>query len=252
MKLEIYSTKGEKNEAHKMLTDMVENELLNVAYADVIRWRVRGYLKDKCIDNYYVAYTDEKCLSRLWTGWGKHKDAVGNFGHFKTLEELRGQGIGKKILEMWKEDIFGRDDLPLALFCSAKPRIAAVYASYGFVKAIPSQNEEENFLYNPLKNAPATFDEFCKDYYKPSDTLIHKRADIEYRHEIDCLLKFALVSIGEEFNMGEYELIEEYIVRCPERVGMLFTEDGHCVGWSLDDKIKVHPIYKDAQITDER
>lgn len=251
MKFGKYIAGQEKSEAFYKLTDMVENELLNVAYADVIRWRVRGYLKDKCVDNYYVAYNDEKCLSRLWTGWGRHKDAVGNFGHFVTVEELRGQGIGTKMLKFWKEDILSRDDLPLALFCTAKPRLAEIYADYGFVKAVPSQ-DGEYYLYNPLGKSPATFKEFCDKYYQPSETLVHKKPDLQYRHELDCLLRFAFCNMGEEFGMGEYALVEEYIVRCPERVGMLFSKDGHCVGWSLDGKIKVHPLYEDAQIIEER
>lgn len=234
------------NDAHKALWNMVKDEFPDKAYTETIRRRVKGELADLCTDNYFVAHDGEKCYSRLWTGWGKHKNSVGNFGHFLTLEECRGKGIGREVLKLWAADVFSRSDAPLALFCSATPEITEIYRPYGFREIDP--NRKGGYLYCPLGNSPETFKEFCDGYYKPSKTLIHKPGNMEFRHELDCLLRFAFYFLDDDFNMGEYSYVEEYLIYCPQRVGMLFSEDGHCVGWSLDGKIKVHPIYKDCKI----
>ena len=108
-----------RNAAYNALLNMVGDELPNEAHTQIIRRRLQGEFLNICTDNYYVAYEGDKCYSRLWTGWGKHKDSVGNFGHFLTLPEKRGQGIGREILKIWTSDIKGRSDVPLALFCTA-------------------------------------------------------------------------------------------------------------------------------------
>ena len=105
-----------KNEGYNALCDMVRDELPGVAHTEIIRRRLQGEFADLCTDNYYIAHENGRCYSRLWTGWGKHKDAVGNFGHFLTLSEKRGQGLGREIIKKWKADIKGRGDAPLALF----------------------------------------------------------------------------------------------------------------------------------------
>lgn len=215
----------------------------------VMKRRIMGEYKDICTDNYYIAYNEEKCLSRLWTGWGKHKDSIGNFGHFLTLPECRGKGIGREVLKMWIKDMKERPDAPMALFCTASPEIAEIYRPYGFREALP--NQKGGPLYMPIGNSSETFNDFCEEYFKPSDTLVHKKATLEYRHEVDCLLRFAFSLKGLGFTMGESYYIEEYLVRCPERVGFLFSNDGHCVGWSLDGKKKIYPLYENAEIIEE-
>ena len=215
----------------------------------VMKRRIMGEYKDICTDNYYIAYNDEKCLTRLWTGWGKHKDSIGNFGHFLTLPECRGMGLGRETLKMWIKDTKERPDAPLAFFCSAAPKIADIYRPYGFREILPEAYG--GFLYMPLGDSPETFKEFCDKYYQPSDTLVHKKATLEYRHEVDCLLKFALSLEGIGYNIGKIAFVEAALVNCPEKVGMFFSQDGHCVGWSFDGENKIHPLYNNSKIIEE-
>ena len=238
------------NQAHKALWDMVKNEYPDRLYTETIRKRVKGELANVCIDNYYVAREGEKCICRLWTGWGKHKDAIGNFGHFLTLPEYRGKGIGGEVLKLWARDIFSRSQLPLGLFCTATASVTEIYRPYGFREI--ASDRQGGYLYCPLGNSPQTFEELCANYYNPSEFLIHKPASMEFRHEVDCLLRFALSLQGDDdFRAGEYNSLEELINHNPNGVGMLFSEDGHCVGFTYNDEVvKIYPIYKNAKIID--
>ena len=119
-------------DAQLSLQKMLENENIGVSYADMMRYRVSNRAATQCTDTYYVAHSDGRALSRLWNGWGRHQDAIGNFGNFVTLEELRGQGIGHKMLDFWFEDISARDDLPLCFLCMGEKRAAKLYFPYGF------------------------------------------------------------------------------------------------------------------------
>ena len=102
--------------------------------------------------------------------------------------------------------------------------------------------------YRPCGDSPETFKEFCDRYYKPSGVLTLKKATLEYRHEIDCLLKFAYVDIGLQFGLSGLKGVEEALLYSKEKAGMLFSQDGHCVGWSFDGEMQLHPLYKDAEI----
>ena len=44
------------------------------------------------------------------------------------------------------------------------------------------------------------------------------------------------------------ESVEAALLTAPQRCGMLFAEDGHCVGWSFDGAVQVHPMYENAVI----
>lgn len=238
------------NQAHKALWNMVKDEYPDKLYTQTIRKRVKGELADICTDNYYIARDGEKCVCRLWTGWGKHNDAIGNFGHFLTLPEYRGKGVGRQVLKLWAQDIFSRSQLPLGLFCTATASITEIYRPYGFREIAPDR--QGGYLYCPLGDSPQTFEELCNNYYKPSEILMHKPASMEFRHEVDCLLRFALSLYGDDdFAVGEYHYLEELINLNPKRVGMLFSKDGHCVGWTFDGQvIKLHPLYKNSKIID--
>ncbi len=89
---------------------------LSLSYAQMMLNRVNGIYKDQCVDTYYIAQDNGEMFSRLWNGWGKHTNAVGNFGNFLTLEKARGMGLGRELLSMWNKDISEREDIPLALF----------------------------------------------------------------------------------------------------------------------------------------
>ena len=243
MIFEKYTPDNRPCEARAALEEMMRGVDEGKSYADTIRLRLSGVLADECNDTYYLAREGESALARHWNGWGRHPDAIGNWGNFYTDAECRGRGIGGALLRFWYEDFERRDDLPLCFLCSAAtPELVAWYSRFGFRVAI--EGTDHGALYMPVGDSPASFREFYKSYYQPSATLSHKPATFEYRHEIDCLLRFALRDIGMEFGIGECKSIESALLYYPERVEMLFSEDGHCVGWSLDGKRQVYSIYE--------
>ena len=235
--------------AGQALARMLSDEAPGKSYADAMRARVAGTLSDVCTDTYFVALDGDACVSRLWYGWGTHERAIGNFGNFLTLEQYRGQGIGTRLLETWYADLQDRKDLPLALFCTSAPKAARMYEGYG-MRPI-DQNATYGPSYMPLGDSPASFADFCEDYYQPSDFLISRPATFAYRHEIDCLLKFALLACGASLGIGEMPNAEHAILYAPERARMLFTERGRCVGWSVDGQVQVYPLYENLKIETE-
>ena len=236
---------NEQTEAQAALADMLREENLGVSYADMMRYRVGNYAAKLCLDTYYVAHGEGKAYSRLWNGWGRHAGAIGNFGNFVTLEELRGQGLGHRMLEVWHSDLSSRADLPLCFLCMGEKRAAKLYFPYGF-RTI-EKNAAWGPLYMPLGDSPEDFREFCEGYYQPSDTLIRRKATVEWRHEIDCLLKYSLWSIGMD-HMINGKIMEQALLYSPDAAELLFTEDGKCVGWMLDGEVMVHPIYQKSEI----
>lgn len=235
-----------KNEGYYALCDMVKDELPDASHTKIIRRRLEGEFADLCTDNYYIAYEGDKCYSRLWTGWGKHKDAIGNFGHFLTLPEKRGQGLGREVIKKWTADIKSRGDAPLALFCTATPQITEIYRPLGFREISPEA--KGGFLYCPLGNSPETFKEFCDLYYIPGKKIYQKPASMQFRHELDCLLRFAFSNLKENFNIGDCYYVEDYFVNCPEKLSIFFDERDHVVGWSYEDETRIHPAYKNCEI----
>ena len=158
----------------------------------------------------------------------------------------RGQGLGHRMLELWYEDIQSRQDLPLGLFCSAAERPARLYFPYGFRPALTGRTYGP--LYMPLGDSPKTFRAFCEMYYQPTQVLLRRPAALEWRHEIDCLLKFALLEEGLTFGMGETVNLEGALLYAPGRASLLFTEQGRCVGWELDGIAQMHPAYDGKEI----
>ena len=246
MIIEKYIAGSGETAAQKILYNMLKDYKLGESFSDMLRYRVSGKAANSCNDIYYIAHQDDKGLSRLWNGWGKHDNAIGNFGNFVTIEEMRGKGVGKKMLEVWFEDLQNQSSPPLGLFCTAAIRPAQLYFPYGFRPAISGQ--EYGPLYMPIGNSPKTFNEFCDMYYTPTDKLIRRSADIEWRHEIDCLLKFAFIERGLSFGIGGVSSMEEALLYSPENAEMLFTENGRCVGWIYKEQIQVYPTYKNVEI----
>jgi len=237
--------------AARLLREHAENLDQDASYAQMIRYRAAGRAAELCRDTYYIARTpdpDARFVARLWNGWGRHRDAIGNFGNFFTLEEYRGQGVGKLVLEYWLEDRRAQKDLPLAFFCSAgKENLVALYARYGFRLAV--ENTVIGPLYLPLGNSPATFREFCEEYYSPADSLETIPATVEWRHEIDCLLKFALRREGEKISLGGFVNLEQVLMQAPQTPAEIYRiPNGHAVGWSVltpqGKESVVHPRYR--------
>lgn len=219
------------------------------SYLPMMQHRVAGKAVDACNDTYYIAMEGDEIVSRLWHGWGKHSNAVGNFGNFMTKEAAQGQGVGRKLLNMWYEDLMQQLDRPLGLFCSAKNGyLIDLYGGYGFTQAVVLENF--SMLYKPLDDSPATFGELCEDYYCRAKSLTVRPATIEWRHEIDLLLKFALKAEGENLGLPGCKSLEEAIVW--PHIGnaqLLFTEKNRPVGWSFTgpDGVthwQIHPKYR--------
>lgn len=244
-------TAGDKSsKAYFAISKMLDGYKPEETFSQMMRYRISGQSADECHDVYYVAHEDGKAVSRHWMGWGKHKEAVGNWGNFFTDEEYRGKGIGGQVLKAWHEDFKNTENLPLCFMCSASESLAKYYSRFGFVPAI--DNAEYGPLYMPVGSSPKTFRKFTEWYYKPCENLFHKKASVGYRHEIDCLLRFALQNENTAFGIGETESIERALLHYPERAGMLFTPDGRCVGWSVDGIIQLYPVYEKSKIIDMR
>lgn len=247
MILEKYIPGEVKNDAYTALQGMIRDIDKGKSYADMMRLRVSGQVSSACNDVYYVAHELGRALARHWNGWGKHPDAIGNWGNFYTDEQYRGQGIGGKLLQFWFEDFQSATDLPLCFLCSTGTReLASLYSRFGFRPAI--EGTECGPLYMPVGDSPASFREFCATYYRPSAVLEHRPADVAYRHEIDCLLRFVYMDRDLQFGIKGLPGIEQALLYYPNRCGMLFSDDGHCVGWSFDGETQVHPLYIDSII----
>ena len=242
----VYCPEQGASEAGVALSRMLAEESPGKSYADAMRARVSGALAEECTDTYFVAHEHGACVSRLWYGWGTHDNAIGNFGNFLTLESHRGQGIGTTLLEMWYADLQSRTDLPLGLFCTSAPRAARMYAEYGMRPIADGATYGPSYM--PLGESPAGFSDFCDAYYQPANLLISRPAGFAYRHEIDCLLKFALLARGESLGIGDVPSAEQAILYSPERASLLFTESGRCVGWAVDGQAQTHPQYTHCKI----
>lgn len=237
---------GEReSEAQIALAKMLENENIGTSYADMMRYRVSNLAANECLDTYYVAHEGGKAYSRLWNGWGKHKNAIGNFGNFVTLEEIRGLGLGHRMLDHWYADISSREDLPLCFLCMGDKRAAKLYFPYGFQTI--EKGEQWGPLFMPLGDSPTDFGELCDLYYQPTSALFRRPATLEWRHEIDCLLKYSLWSMGLDYTI-EGKILEQALLYYPNTAELLFTDGDRCVGWMLNGKAKVHPKYTNTPI----
>lgn len=217
---------------------------LGVPYADMLRRRAAGELRDLCTDIYFLATENGELLSRLWCGWGKHTGAVANFGNFVTRADLRGRGIGRALLADWQNCIARRADAPLVFFCNAgAPHLVKFYAPYGFRLAV--DGTEAGPLYCPIGSSPATFREFCAEYYTPCEHLTVRPATVEYRHEIDCLLRFALMNEGETLGVAGFGSVEEaYLRGALSEIVFYFNDAEGVVGWGRGEEAQVYPAYR--------
>lgn len=200
-----------------------------------------------CHEIFFTASEENKCLSRIWMGYGKHEKSVANWGAVFTLEEYRGQGICGKLLSYCFECLPSLEVPPLALFCTAGTRrLADLYGKFGFVPAIHGWHYGP--LYRPLGNSPTTFQTFCNQYYTETKYLKTVPATFDYRNEIDCLLKFALTDIGLEYGINGETDLADILMKNPNRAKIILTAENRCVGWILDGKSQIHPNYCNTPI----
>ena len=220
----------------------------NMSYSQMMRMRASGKASAECTDVYYLCCDgDDNLISRLWMGWGKHENSVGNWGNFFTSPKHRGQGIGRKMLDMWQADLSERHDLPTALFCTAGDEgLVRLYAPYGFRPAL--KNATCGPLYCPLGDSPESFEDFCREYYKPAKSIEFKPATLEWRHEIDCLYKFAMLDVGLEYLPHGMSSLESALLENDINAEIIFTDANIPVGLASINKdgkksITVHPNY---------
>ena len=238
IKSEKYVVGSERDHVYRSLYEMIPKD------DKYMHLRLSGELLDVCNDIYFLTHDDGKGLSRLWMCYGKHENAVSNWGAVYTAEEARGKGLCARTLDYCFEQIDAMEDPPLALFCTAGD-VARLYKRYGFVPAL--KGTDKGPLYRPSANAPKTFGEFCESYYTPTDELFVIDADFGWRNEIDCLLRFALWDIGEEFGIKDVTDLYVLLMQTPERAKIILTKENRCVGWAVDDIMQLHPKYRDVK-----
>lgn len=238
VKSEKYVVGSERDAVYKTLYEMISKD------DTYMHLRLSGALADVCTDMYFVTHEDGKGMSRVWMCYGKHENAVANWGAVYTEEECRGKGYCQKNLDYCFEEVNALKNPPTALFCTAGD-ITAFYRRYGFVPAI--KGTEKGRLYRPCGNSPKTFQEFCENYYTPTDELFIIDADFGWRNEIDCLLQFALEDLGEPFGIKDVDKLWVLLMENPERAKIVLTKENKCAGWMVDDEMQLHPIYRNVK-----
>lgn len=229
-----------KNDIYCMLDKIIEKD------DTFLRVRMDGEVKDICNDYFYLAHDGEKGLSRVWMSYGKHENAVSNWGAVFTPIEHRGNGYASRVLEYCIKEIENMKNGPTALLCTAGTlELTSMYKKYGFKTAL--KGKDRGPLYKPLKDSPETFTEFCKQYYTKTDELYVIKVDFNYRNEIDCLLKFALWDMGKSMEIDGVTDIWKVILSQPDRARIIITKENKCVGWMLDEKMQLHPNYKNVK-----
>ena len=251
---ETFYAGAKPSDAAMALDRLLANENPDMTYSQMMRYRLAGKASNECTDIYFLASHLDTQVARLWHGWGKHPNAIGNFGNFRTAEAWQRRGIGRHLLNLWYENLQQHQaDGPLALFCtSSKPHLVKLYGEYGFRPALVGS--EGGPLYCPLQNSPATFQEFCQQYYAPDDRLVIRPASIGWRHEIDCLLNFALLDAGESFAFPEMPKLEAALLNPSAGLAeLIFTSKNHCIGWAFtpsggERMLQLHPSFRQQKI----
>lgn len=237
--------------AAEKLADVVRGECPERSYSHMIRYRLSGQAAAGAIDRYFIALEGNDYAARLWHGWGNHPDAIGNFGNFATREDLQGRGIGRKLLEMWFEDISNHPAPPLGLFCTSKMHLLDLYRRYGFRSAMSDVNDPTP-LYKPCGSKAETFQEFCEEYYTAGDVAL-RPGTVGDRHEIDCLLKFHLRDRKKLAEFADLPTFEQAFLDHKFRGAPVpetaVTGSGRIVGWCYTDNsgkktLQLHPNYK--------
>lgn len=240
IKTEKYTVGDEKDEVYRSLYEMIPEEDTN------LHMRLAGGANDVCRDTFFLTHEDGRGLSRIWMGYGRQEGAVCNWGAVFTLEEYRGRGYCGRTLDFSFEYIDSLNTPPPALFCTAAG-MAPIYGRYGFVPALRGRTYGP--MYRPCGDSPRSFAEFCESYYTSTDRLFAIDAHYGWRNEIDCLLKFALWDMGEEFGICGVDNLSALLMTEPSRAKIILTEENRCVGWSVDGVTQLHPSYRGLEIS---
>ena len=115
MTVERFIASKNPSKAQLAMQEMLRDIAVDKSYSKMMRLRLRGDAESECHDVYYTAMDGDRAVSRHWMGWGKHANAIGNWGNFLTIEEYRGKGIGGSVLKKWWDDLHSPDHCPLPL-----------------------------------------------------------------------------------------------------------------------------------------
>ena len=246
LKFEKYVVGSGETEGYKALKATIPEDDIYMHY------RLDGNCHKDCEDIYFVAHEDGKALCRIWMCYPRHENAISNWGAVYTLEECRGRGICNQTLDFCMKELEKLQNGPAGLFCTAgKQWLTDMYAKFGFVTAI--HDTTMGPLYRPLKDSPETFKEFYENYYTPANSLKAVKATWEYRNEVDCLLKFALLDKGIDYAINGDRDLNMILMNQPERdAKVILTDTGKCVGWMLDGVAKVYTMYENMPISVEK
>ena len=158
--------------------------------------RLAGHFHDVSDDRYFFAEIDGEIVGQMWYGWGRHDQPVANFGQVFVATRHRKKGIAERLFSAFSKHYFDNSP-PIAAFCTTGTDwVVNIYRPAGFRTIVP--NAPCGPLYCPKPGQPETFDEFADNFYRGHCT---GRAQaiagtMQYRHEIDCVLKFTLIRKG--------------------------------------------------------
>ena len=57
------------------------------------------------------------------------------------------------------------------------------------------------------------------------------------------------MDVGERFGINGTTDIWPIILNEPQRAKIILTKENKCVGWMLDGKSQIHPLYRNIKIT---
>ena len=180
----------EKGFSEKLLSfKNIPNEII---YRNVSS-RSAGKYQQGSVDRYFMGIIDGDFAGMVWYSYGRHHFPVANFGEVYTSSEHRGKGISKNLMKYFQSDF---ENSPAeAAFCTCSNEwIVNIYRQFGFFPALPGTSGGP--LMRKGKSCVDSLEAFEKIYFPETDDIEISSADINYRHEADCLLKFILMSKG--------------------------------------------------------
>lgn len=158
--------------------------------------RLAGHFRDVSDDRYFFAEIDGEIVGQMWYGWGRHDQPAANFGQVFVATRHRKKGIAERLFRAFSKHYFDNSP-PIAAFCTTGTDwVVNIYRPAGFRTIVP--NAPCGPLYCPKPGQPETFDEFADNFYRGhcAGRAQAIAGTMQYRHEIDCVLKFTLIRKG--------------------------------------------------------